>query len=217
MKPGEWCTAAGASILNSHREEILAAVRRRESLPTIAKAHGSSHTNLLRWLRTTGIYDETVKCLLVECEVTFPFKPGKLCCCRKHVKRLNGRGNNPAAFVECALPECRELVLNTKKRFCGAPHATTHYKREETGFYARLQVHTPACEVCGEWRVLDEHHVEFTPKGSNKRSKTVWLCPTHHLAMHRRLAVYDEGGFRWVDSTILVGLAVKHPELLTKG
>ena len=213
-KPGEWGTKAGSSFLNQYRDDIVAAVRRGESIPALAEHYGTAHTNMLKWLQTTELYKEDVKCALVECEVRFPFKPGKLCCSRKHIKRFNARKNNPAAMIECSLPECNRLVLNTKKLFCNKDQATCHYRRIERGFYKRLQSRKPACEVCGEWRVLDEHHVEFGRRGSNKQSRTVWLCPTHHLAMHRRLATYDENGFRWVDEDIVIGLRRKHPALV---
>lgn len=208
----KWSTKKGKSSLNQHRSRIKWLLKMGFPQREIAEVVGTTRGNLARWLKVNKlrISDHShpvVKCALIECEETFPFKKGKICCCRQHIKRFNGRKNNPASFIECGLPECHKTILNTKRKFCSKQHGDLHSKRHQTGFYERLKSKSPCCEVCGEWRVLDEHHIEFFKGKSNKQSKTVWLCPTHHLAMHRRLAVYDENGFSWKDKEIVTGLS----------
>lgn len=84
----------------------------------------------------------------------------------------------------------------------------------EALFYRRvLGTADHACVVCGERVILDEHHIEFSNGRSNKESKTVWLCPTHHMAIHRGFSRFDEGVFVWVVDDIRDGLRRKHPDL----
>jgi hypothetical protein len=70
------------------------------------------------------------------------------------------------------------------------------------------------CLVCDERYVLDEHHIEFRGTKSNKQSKTVWLCPTHHMAIHRGFARFDGERYVFTVEDIREGLHRKHPSLV---
>jgi len=230
-KPGTWVTAKGYSILNEDREEIIRRVLTRETLESIASDYDTTYTNLYRWLgKETDVFERELTCVLVECDNTFPFKGRQLACCRKHIKRYCARGGL-GEFLPCCLPECEELVLvpnrnSGKLWWCdrngnNRHHSEIHYKRVETGFYERLLSDYQRCvgnlisgERCAEHVCIDVHHTVFTNKGSDKSSPEIFLCPTHHQAIHRGMAVYEEGEYRWIVGEILEGLHSKHPILV---
>jgi len=155
----------------------------------------------------------------------FPWKPVKLACCRKHIKRYNARGKSPGELLPCCLPECDELVLVPNRVdgqlwWCCRKHGNAHYKRIETGFYDRLRDpgyrcagRNPNGRPCSERYCIDEHHTVFKNGTSHKKGPVITLCPTHHMALHRGLAIYDERGYRWIVRGILDGLRAKHPTL----
>jgi len=230
-KPGTWVTTKGYSVLNEHREDVIRRALSRETLESIGERYGTSYTNVYRWLsQETDVYKTMVKCILVECEVMFPFKSTKLACCRKHIKRYNARGG-PGEFLPCCLPECNELVLVPNRDsgnlwWCdrngdSRNHSEIHYKRVETEFYKRLLSDYQQCqgrlvsgEPCPEHICIDVHHIVFTKSGSDKNSPEIFLCPTHHQAIHRGMAVYENGEYRWTVGEILEGLRRKHSSLV---
>ena len=172
-----------------------------------------------------GDYGHTVfkprKCRLLECGVVFqPTNNKQLCCCRRHLKKYYYRRDRQVPVYEsvCALPECSKPVLVRGRygKFCGRSHYDRHTKRVSERFYERLFcVGGRCCFVCGEWLIVDEHHTEFTHRtGSNKKSRTVWLCPNHHRAIHWGLAIIEDGKYRSLAEEIRQGFASKHPELV---
>jgi len=62
---------------------------------------------------------------------------------------------------------------------------------------------------CKEKIILDEHHIEFSGNHSNKKSKTVWICPTHHMAVHRGYAKIEQGKYIDLVPTILTAIKKK--------
>jgi len=225
-KPGTWVTAKGYSILNADREEIIRRVLTRETLESIASDYDTSYTNLYRWLgKETDVFERELTCVLVECDNTFPFKGRQLACCRKHIKRYCARGG-PGEFRPCSFPECDEPVLVPTPNpdrlwWCGKRHSDIHHQRAANGFYERLLGATQQCvgrlisgKRCSEHMCIDVHHTVFTKKGSDKSSPEIFLCPTHHQAIHRGMAVYKDGEYRWIVGEILEGLRSKHPVLV---
>ncbi|MGD9725935.1 MAG: hypothetical protein AB7L09_03225 [Nitrospira sp.] len=224
-EPGTWITTKGYSVLNEHREDVIRRALARETLESIGELYGTSYTNVHRWLsQETSVYQTMVKCILVECDVMFPFKSTKLACCRKHIKRYCARGG-PGELLPCCLPECGELVIvanrsNRAAWWCSRKHGDIHHQRVRNGFYRRLLSDYQRCEGrdlegnrCSEHICIDEHHTVFTDKGSDKSSPVVYLCSTHHQAIHRGMAVYEGGAYRWIIGEILDGLRSKHPDL----
>jgi hypothetical protein len=222
---------SGRSLLDEYREDVIRRAFARETLVSIGARYGTSYTNVYRWLaKKTDVYKTLVKCVLIECDETFLFKGTRLACSRLHIKRYCARGG-PGEYLPCSLPECDELVLvpnrdSGKLWWCdksrvGRRHADIHYKRVETGFYARLLSNYQQCvgrtitgERCSEHICIDEHHTVFDTKGSDKSSPMIHLCSTHHQAIHRGMAVYKDGEYRWVVGEILEGLKSKHPVLV---
>jgi hypothetical protein len=146
-------------------------------------------------------------------------------CCELHGKRHGARidAGTVGLFtgdIECALPECRKPVprRGIMIRYCSSSCTDKHQKRLDTRealFYRRLLgVVDHVCVACPERLVLDEHHLEFTGTKSNKTSKAVWLCPTHHMAIHRSHARFDGDKFVWIHEEIREGLLRKHPALV---
>ena len=203
-----WSTAKGSSVLNKDKDRIVRLAINGSTMTSIAIEFGVVTSHVINKLREWGVYDRKIKCGLVECDIKFEFKPGKICCCRKHIKRLNHRDIKDNIFVSCKLPECDERVLKAKKMFCCRSHSEAHSKRKRTGFYDRLRNKSPACFVCGEWRTVDEHHIRHHKGKSDKEGPVAWICPTHHLAIHRRLAYIDEKTmiYHWLDQKILDNL-----------
>lgn len=213
---GTWVTTKGYSFLDIHEDEILARVDAGEPLDRIAPDFATSSTNLGKWVKKRR-GNQMVKCILGECDKTFPFRPGKLACCRKHIKRYNARGKVAVYKVECGMPECSVEITNPRRKYCSKSHRDRHLNRKRLGYYERLQRKDPRCVVCGEWRLVDEHHIHHEGGKSDKEGPVTWLCPTHHLAIHRGFAVFDEGGgFKWITRSILAGLKRKHPDLLVE-
>lgn len=232
-KPGTWITKKGYSVLNAHRQSVIKRVVGGEPLTSVAASYNTAATNLHRWLKAeTSVFQTKVPCILVECQNTFSFKPGKRACCRKHIKRYNARGG-PGEFLPCSLPECDALVLvptrnSGKLWWCDKNHerrrhSDIHYQRVANGFYERLLTQTSRCvgkgldgNRCKEHCCIDEHHVVFDNKGSDKSSPSINLCPTHHQAIHRGLAAYVNGDYEWLVPDIVSGLKLKHPSVTEK-
>lgn len=165
-------------------------------------------------------------CLLPECQQLFrTLDPRQVCCCRSHIKRFCNRRLKAICvdFTECALPECKQKIarIGPYRKFCSKKHAALNLRRwgrkhkGQTGkyeFYYRLLGFGQPCAVCGEKYVVDEHHVVHQGNKSDKRSKTIYLCPTHHMAIHRGFAVLTETGFKWLIDDIKIGLNAKQPK-----
>lgn len=169
-------------------------------------------------------------CALPECGKLFVPKRKARCCTRKHGKLLSERKRQGLITIHivCALPECSNtfwtshhsgqkpgMKINKKGRhykiFCCAYHGDLHTRRRHNGVYLRVRGEGPVCCApnCNERIALDEHHIEFGSKGSNKKSKVVWLCPTHHMYIHRRYAEFRNGEFVDLVSKIRYGLRWK--------
>jgi hypothetical protein len=157
------------------------------------------------------------QCELPECRKRFFSKrPDRRTCCRKHNQRLLERERKglTAALLPCALPGCTQQILwlytgkrpnillasGEGRRFCCKQHAAMASTRRKSGYYQRLLDRPNKCfsPQCAEHILVEEHHLEFVTGrngGSNKTSLTCWLCPTHHMAIHRGLAVIQQGQY----------------------
>lgn len=167
------------------------------------------------------------KCVLEECQIEFVTSGARQqCCCRKHVKRLINRrrlGLKPV-YVQCALPECQNSFWTVNTACCSVSCAKRDFRRKKNGFYARLLGRGPACHACGERGVVDEHHTGIVPgrlakhatarpNKSNKHGPSIYLCPTHHMKIHRGLAEVVDGRYVDLVPVILAGLKTKQPWL----
>jgi hypothetical protein len=162
------------------------------------------------------------KCELPECNVIFKtMNSRRRCCCRKHIRRIEAREVSgwKSEQRECALPECNVLFQvgrrQQMKMCCSSEHMELNSRRlkgKRGGLLYRavLGLLEP-CMVCGEKRVVDEHHIHF-PRSTSKSTKTVHLCPTHHFAIHRGLAHLEDGKFVWLVDRIREGLIRKQPK-----
>lgn len=204
----------------------------RTDIPTkqicIMRAHGAS---MLAIAKKYKISPETVRdrlaesvpvtrqCALLDCGRDFVTRDvRKTYCCRKHAKLAGNRRENGLAVErqECALPECRAAVLGFRGRcsYCCKDHADLDWRRwRKSKIYPRLLAKSPVCLACGEYRVVDEHHVVFYKNKSDKTSKKVYLCPTHHKLIHCGLAVIDSRGYVDLTEGIVADLKRKQPEL----
>jgi len=151
----------------------------------------------------------TRTCELPDCDRVFMTTfARKRFCCHKHAKRAAERyrsGYSPRKIV-CALPECSVTFWageegSRSRRFCCKAHGARHANRIKKGWYERIlgrgktRCVAPGCK---ESVVLDQHHVQFEGRDTArpKRGPVVFLCPTHHAAVHRGLAVLtDEGNY----------------------
>lgn len=169
------------------------------------------------------------KCALVECNQEFhTLDPRQTCCCRSHTKRHSNRKIKKICvnFTECALPECSVRVprIGRYRKFCCKKHSALNLRRwgrkhkgqrSKYEFYFRLLGFGTPCQVCGEKYVVDEHHVHYSGNRSDKSSTTVYLCPTHHMAIHRGFAIIDDAGkFQWQTKTLTAALHKKQPKAI---
>jgi len=173
-------------------------------------------------------------CELPECQKRFQSTRQKhKCCCRKHLKRLSTRRDLGlhVSILPCAIPECTNTVVyvhpekkptlmplrkGAGKRFCCEKHSNLAHTRRKTGWYRRLLDRKVKCMVpnCRERLILDEHHEEFSYR-SNKASRKHYLCPTHHMAIHRGFAEIRSGKF--VDLVPNILAAIRHKSHLFDG
>lgn len=175
----------------------------------IARVVGGTKERVANWFNK-GLIKRTSRktrtCAIVECRKVFvPRTSYQVCCSRLCGKRFCARRNAGVVVssVCCALPECQKVVFNARsRRFCCKKHAELHRMRTVKGVYSRLLKRRPCCCVCGEWRVVDEHHLRHTNINgvhrSDKKSRTVWLCPTHHMMIHRGLACFRGVKFHFI-------------------
>lgn len=172
---------------------------------------------LRRWIRQ--------KCELPECDVVFKtMNPRRRCCCLSHIKRLGMREERgiQAKRTVCSLPECDKIIWRVgnhrlSRKFCSAVHTGLNSRRWRNGTYLRILGRGKPCVVCGERIIVDEHHIEFSKNKSNKNSKTIWLCPTHHMAIHRGFAKIIEGKFVRMVEEIREGLLRKQKTAVRRG
>lgn len=174
------------------------------------------------------------RCALPECgKEFFPMTTRHRCCCRQHVKRLHAREAKglKRSVVPCALPECEELVVQVHsgerpsflrrsgegRRFCSREHSNIAHARRKSGWYKRLLDQAEQCIApgCNERVVLDEHHIVFTSRGSDKDSPVCTLCPTHHMAVHRGFAEIRDG--EYVDLIPRLLAAIEKKSVLYEG
>lgn len=212
------------------RADRAEAIRLRElgwTNPAIAKHLDLSVATVVQGFHKTGWAGLLRRCALEECGKEFrTFRLKGAFCCQLHSKRHLARQavGTVGLFtgdIECALPECRKTAprQGIVRTYCSRKHGDLHQRRldraKSSMFYERvLGAADNACVVCAERLVLDEHHVEYSNGRSNKQSKTVWLCPTHHMAIHRGFARFDGDKFVWTVEDIREGLARKHPAIV---
>ena len=158
-------------------------------------------------------------CILFECGKKFWSKSISHFCCARHKNRHEGRKGQNVAWVECGLPECRTKLLSVggAKRWCGRIHHALHRRRLlKWGFYSRILGACPQekCLACGESIILDKHHVKY--KRKSMPGPEVWLCPTHHMAVHRGLAKVENGVYTSLVPAIFAGLATKWPDAVAE-
>lgn len=199
-------------------KKIWDAYQKGASLASLGRERGITSEAVGYLLHTRGFPIMLEKrCALFECGK--PFKTNRVrqeTCCPTHHKLHDSRKANglKADRFPCAMPECSNEVVRTYagKRpqasghgrcrvYCCKAHSIIMQARRAHGWYRNLLCSDKKCANpdCGETIVLDEHHIEYSKKGSNKKSKTVWLCPTHHMAIHRGYAKFAGGKF--VDTT----------------
>jgi len=143
-----------------------------------------------------------VKCASGLCNKYFQFdERGKIVCsraCGRYItNRLYAEGPH-----ECKLPECRSVTDN---QYCSKSHSIKHSQRYLEGIYRRIMLMESACIVCGEYLFIHEHHLKFSGKQSDKTSQTVVICPTHHMAIHRNMAKFEDEKFIWTVDKIIDG------------
>ena len=169
----------------------------------------------------------TRTCRLPECGRTIKtFDPRRVYCTKKHAKLDGARRQKGLLLVkkECALPECTEQIwaFEAQRKYCCEAHADLDWRRwckhaHGTGVYARMILKSPACRVCGEPVVLDQHHVRFKGHKSDKKSQTFYLCPTHHMLIHRGFARLSiDGRYERLDAQILAALKRKQPDRVAR-
>jgi hypothetical protein len=216
-------------------EEVAALWKRRMSGTTtasIAKERGTTKENIQYLFKSRGLsLTISKKCPLPECAKDFQTKdPRQRFCCRKHMKLGFSREyrNATAIYQLCALPECDKSVWMTYtqgrkptlggkggsgKRYCCSLHSVRQSKRRLNGTYTNIFGHGDRCEApgCKEHVVLDEHHEKFDKMTlkSDKNSKTHWLCPTHHMKIHRNYAEFSNGKYVDLIPKILAGIKKK--------
>lgn len=171
------------------------------------------------------------ECVLPECRKPFTTrKPRQRACCRKHVKLAHSREGRGVTTIQqpCALPECDVQVWMTHKagrkptfgskggsgkRYCTHAHSTLQTRRRQSGVYLNMLGRGARCAAptCRETLILDEHHEEFDRKThkSNKSSRTYWLCPTHHMKIHRGFATLRDGVYTDLVPKVLAGIRKK--------
>lgn len=188
------------------------------TLIALGQARGTSAEAVSALFKIRGLKATfETRCELLECGKLFRAKrPDRRTCCRKHNQRLLERERKglTAALLPCALPGCTQQILwlykgrrpnillasGEGRRFCCRQHAAMAATRRKRGFYTRLldTPHKCLAPQCDERIIVEEHHNVFKPSrngGSGKTSKTYWLCPTHHMAIHRSLAVIQQGQY----------------------
>jgi hypothetical protein len=223
MRPKQWSTS---KLPTSEIEKLWKLLQKGWSLKELAKKRGTTTENIAYLLKSRGFptrVDIQKKCQLPECGKDFQSTMGRgRFCCRQHMKLHFSREERGviSTLVLCALPECDNKIWMTHpgrrpgfggnggsgKRYCCKEHGNKHSHRRLKGVYKNLLGLRGACEVCGETLILDEHHEEFTRKGSNKQSKTHLLCPTHHMMIHRGWAIFQSGKFVRIDRKAKEGI-----------
>lgn len=160
-------------------------------------------------------------CLLKECGKAFmPVAYNNFYCCASHyaTNRCHARHVTYNGSV-CSLPECDQIVY--KKTgciyYCSSRHAQKHFKRVRSGFYKKILGLTSGCIVCGENRIVNEHHTDFTNKGSNKKGPTVLLCPTHHMYIHSKWAKIENDNYIFTIDSYRAKFRTKYPDFETTG
>jgi len=89
--PRLWDLTPGASQLNDDRDDVIDLFRGGMALAKIGAKFGMVAAGVQKWLRAQGEYDRQVTCALEECDVIYPFRPGKLYCTNLHARRANAR------------------------------------------------------------------------------------------------------------------------------
>lgn len=170
------------------------------------------------WLKKLG---ETTlhkkRCALFECgKEFFAINPCALCCCYDHTNRHLKRKGRLVGYKTCGLPECNNhfVSVGDDRKWCCSNHHELHRRRvHKWGFYARIMGFDDArCLACGESVILDAHHCVF--KRKSREGPKVWLCPTHHMAIHRGLAKIENGKYASLIEEIRQQLPFKHPKLM---
>lgn len=227
--PSEW--KSGGSIL----QKAVRLWKSGESLADLSRTFLLSRAGVRRRLvKYGGICLEVAKkCAFPGCSnVIRTHRRYQKYCCRKHKSLGYMLEHQRCKWVwrECRLPECREIfrthrTLSGKTKqntqnYCCLLHAQRHRMRVKatggTSIYRAILGVGPSCIVCDESLVVDTHHVVFKNNKSDKESRTIPLCPTHHMALHRGLARYTKHGYVWVYKKILRGLKKKHPKLVRR-
>ena len=200
-----------------------------KSLTEIGKLRGTTSTAVGHMFRTRGYLTGRVRtCVLPECQKEFiTDQDSQVTCCRTHRKRYDARRENgvQAGMFPCAMPECTNKVLMVfkghrpsmeaklrgSKKYCSHSHCVIMDGRRSKDWFVRLLKNDRRCIApkCKERIVLDEHHTVFGANGSDKTSQTCWLCPTHHMAIHRGYAWIENGKYRDMVPTILAAIRTK--------
>ena len=190
----------------------------------IAKRLGIHASNVSRLLRT-HVPPLNKKCEIFECNKTITtYDHRKVACCAYHNTLLQKRKDNKQQVTrkECMLPDCKKVIVTSHgKHFCSKACLSLDTRRwgdkknGSSNFYRKLLGTFPhKCVVCGENRVLDMHHVVFHKNKSDKTSDTVWLCPNHHMMVHRGYAKIENGQYVSLEADILKGLNEKQSHRL---
>jgi len=204
------------------KSDVLETWKEKPDVSYISEKLKLKRGEIISYLRLAGIKPPTVKCAVYECQVKFEtFDQRKKCCGNYHNTLYQKRKQDGVVIgeVECKLPECRKKFLNVSGRYhCSKFCYSLDHRRwgEKPGckgsYYLNLLGKGPVCDVCGEHRVIDEHHVTFVKNKSDKSSKTVWLCPNHHMMIHRGYATYVGEKYTFIDQSIIQDLKRKQPE-----
>lgn len=206
-------------------EENLKMLEMRKSgktLESIAKIYDVTPEAIsYRLNRTTANIFNEIKCGLFECQNKVIVTSVKRKYCSKKCSRVaisrNANGTN-VSYQECPAPECKKIFLKigNHRIFCSNKCCDLFSNRIKKGQYERLFDDSKKCFVCDEKLVLDIHHVEYTSKGSDKNSKTIYLCPTHHMYIHRGFAKIVNDKFVLIAEELKENLIRKHPDLVKK-
>ena len=157
------------------------------------------------------------RCALPDCERVFSTRDArKVFCCLRHAKLASDRTRHGRVFEsrECLMPGCSKKVLGVRGYtvYCCREHGERNARLWRKGVFKRLLSKFPKCLACGEYAVVDKHHVRFAKNKSDKSSQVVYVCPTHHMLIHKGLArISPEGSYERLDGFIADDLRRKQP------
>jgi len=183
-------------LLDSNKDYVISLLHNGVLKTEIGRKLGTTGSAVSAFVKRVGVEPYTKVCKVEGCNKVFTtYDARKIYCSDKcNKKQMMRRFNNVEIKTKtCALSEYGECVetfivgSKSRKKFCCKNHAGRY---EYLQYKEALKESRFKCEVCGETLVVDLHHIIPRSEGGlDDYNNITSLCPNHHTAIHRGLAI----------------------------